>query len=96
MLVFKSYPIMICIFTYSICHILHKLTVTYIITLDGVILFALCGCWRKLSVILLSINRVSFQYIHFQTVESTFRENSSYTYFFKRGRFSDITYVTLF
>ena len=36
MLVFK-FPIMIFIFTYFICHVHHKLSVTYVTTLDAII-----------------------------------------------------------
>ena len=37
---------------------------------------------------------VFFQCIHLQYVQSTFRENSSYTTFFKKARFS-VTYLML-
>ena len=91
MLVFK-FPIIIFIFTYSICHIRHKLTVTYFIKLDAVIFLSCVVIQKKLSSILTSFNRVFLQCIHFQI----FRENSSHTYFFKKGKFSDVTYVRLF
>ena len=83
---------MIYIFTYSVCHICLKLTVMFVTTFDAVIFFCPHSYWKKLSTTLNSINRVFFQYIHFQIIESTFRENFSYTYFFKKGRFFDVTY----
>ena len=94
MLVFK-FPIMISIFTYFICHVRHKLNVMYVTTLDAIIFLVLCSYRKKLSTII-SINRVFFQCNHFQSVESTFRENSIYTYFFKKGRFSDVMHVMPF
>ena len=75
MLVFK-FPIIIFIFTYSICHIRHKLTVTYFIKLDAVIFLSCVVIQKKLSSILTSFNRVFLQCIHFQI----FRENSSHTF----------------
>ena len=50
--------------------------------------------WKILSTILISIFTVFFQCIHLQYVQSTFRENSSYTTFFKKARFS-VTYLML-
>ena len=90
MLVFK-FPIMIFIFTYFICHVHHKLNVTYVTKLDAIIFSVLCSYWKKLSTTQISINTVYFQCICSKSVESTFTENSVYTYFFKNGRFSDVT-----
>ena len=64
------------------CHILHKTWCCNI--------FVLCSYSKKLSSILTSFNRVFLQSILFH------RENSSHTYFFKKGKFSDVTYVRLF
>ena len=94
-LVFK-FSITRFIFTYFIFQVRHKLNVTYVTKRVVMIFFAICSYWKKLSTILISNNRVFFQCIHFKSVKSTFRENSLYTYFFKKGRFSDVTYVTLF
>ena len=38
-------------------------------------IFIDCGDWKKLSTTLISINRIFFQYIDSQAVQSTFREN---------------------
>ena len=51
-----------------ICHVLHKLNVMYVTKLDSIIFFALCSYWKKLSVIVISINRVFFQCICFKSV----------------------------
>ena len=82
---------MIFTFTYFICHVRHKLSVTYVTTLHAVIFFVLCSYWKILSTVLISTNRVFFQCMHFQSVGSIFRENSSYAYFFKNGRFSEFS-----
>ena len=64
----SEFPIMIFMFTYFICHMHHKLSVTYVLTLDAEIFFVLSNYWKILSTILISINRVLFQYMHFQSV----------------------------
>ena len=51
-----------------ICHVLHKLNVMYVTKLDSIIFFVLCSYWKKLSIIIISINRVFFQFICFKSV----------------------------
>ena len=83
MLVF-NFPIIIFIFTYFICHVRHKLNVMYVIKLDAIIFFLLCSYWKKLSTVLISINRVFFQCIHFKFVKYFQRKFYLYLLFLKR------------
>ena len=67
MLMFKS-SIKIITFTYFICHIHHKLTVTFVTTFNAVIFLSSVVIEKYyISTILISINRVFFQCIHFQS-----------------------------
>ena len=82
MLVFR-FSIMIFIFTNFICHVCHKLTVMYVTKLYAVICFVIEKNYQPYySPSIGSSFNASFSIC-------IFRENSSYIYISKKGRFSD-------